>query len=37
MQLLLDEIEAKDAWSFETKVKTIIAKLQLQKLLHQSI
>lgn len=37
MQSLLDEIEAKDAWSFETKVKTIISKLQLQKLLHQSI
>lgn len=37
MQALLDEIEEKDAWSFETKVKTIISKLQLQKLLQQSM
>jgi ATP-binding cassette subfamily F protein uup len=35
MQELLGEIEAKDARSFETKVKTIISKLQLQKLLNQ--
>lgn len=37
MQRLLDEIEAHDAWSFETKVKTIINKLHLQKLLYQSL
>ncbi len=37
LQLLLDQIESKDARSFETKVKTIIAKLQLNALLHQTI
>lgn len=37
LQALLDEIDAKDARSFETQIKTIIAKLQLQSLLHQTI
>jgi ATP-binding cassette subfamily F protein uup len=37
LQLLLDAIEENDARSFETKVKTIISKLQLQSLLHQTV
>lgn len=37
LQVLLDQIESKDARSFETKVKTIISKLQLTALLHQPL
>lgn len=37
LQLLLDAIEENDARSFETKVKTIISKLQLHNLLHQAV
>jgi len=37
MEQLLHEIEEKNARAFETMVKTIIAKLQLQKLLNQPL
>lgn len=37
IQALLDEIEEKDGWSFETKLNTVISKLQLTPLLDQSV
>ncbi len=37
IQALLDEIEEKDGWSFETKLNTVISKLQLTPLLDQTV